>query len=70
MPRLNVPRIRPSDITAERYFHMRRDLLTTALGLATVAAIPGAKAAMPAAQGVPLSYTRNAKYSVADKPNS
>ncbi len=70
MPRLNLPRIRPSEITAERYFHMRRDLLTTALGLATVAAIPGAKAAVPAAPGAPLTYTRNAKYSVTDKANS
>jgi sulfoxide reductase catalytic subunit YedY len=70
MPRLNLPRIRPSEITAERYFHMRRELLTTALGLATVAAIPAAGAAVPAAQGSALSYTRNAKYSVTDKPNS
>jgi len=69
MPRLDLPRIRPSDITAERYFHMRRDLLSTALGLATVAAIPAARAAAEPA-GAALTYTRNSKYSLTEKPNS
>jgi sulfoxide reductase catalytic subunit YedY len=49
---------------------MRRELLTTALGLATVGAMPAAAAAAPAAQGAPLTYTRNAKYALTDKPNS
>ncbi len=70
MPRPDLPRIRPSEITAERYFHMRRDLLTTALGIATAAAIPAARAATPSPAGAPLTYSRNAKYSVADKPNT
>ena len=70
MPRLDLPRIRPSEITAERYFHMRRGLLGTALGLATAAAIPAARAATPSPAGAPLTYSRNAKYSVADKPNT
>ncbi len=70
MPRLTLPRIRPSQITAERYFHMRRDLLTTALGLATAAAIPAAQAAEALPQGAPLVYTRNPKYSVTEKANS
>jgi len=69
MPRPDLPRIRPSDITAERYFHMRRDLLSTALGLATVAAIPAARAAAEPA-GAALTYTRNSKYSLTEKPNS
>ncbi|HEX9474611.1 MAG TPA: protein-methionine-sulfoxide reductase catalytic subunit MsrP [Steroidobacteraceae bacterium] len=70
MPRLELPRTRPSEITAERYFHMRRDLLTTALGIATAAAIPAARATTPSPAGAPLTYSRNAKYSVTDKPNS
>ncbi len=70
MPRLDLPRIRPSEITAERYFHMRRGLLSTALGLATAAALPAARAATPSPAGAPLKYSRNPKYSVTDKPNS
>ena len=69
MPNRPATAIRPSEITAERFFHMRRDLLAGALGLAAASALPrGARAAAPAA--ALLKYTRNARYSVTDKPNS
>ena len=72
MPRLQLPSIRPSEITAERFFHMRRDVLTAALGLAATAALPAAEPAAPAtpAPGAALKYTRNAKYTVADQANT
>ena len=68
MPRLKLPGIRPSEITAERFFHMRRDVLTAALGLAASAALPAAAAAP--APGAALRYTRNTRYSVTEKSNS
>ena len=69
MPRL--PAIRPSAITAERFFHMRRDLLAGALGLTASALLPApAGASTPAAPLAALKYTRNARYSATDKPNS
>ena len=68
MPRLKLPGTRPSEITAERFFHMRRDVLTAALGLAASAALP---AAAPApAPGAALKYSRNAKYAVAGPLNT
>jgi methionine sulfoxide reductase catalytic subunit len=70
MPRLKLPSIRPSEITPERFFHMRRDLLTATLGLAAAAALPAAEPAAPAVRGAALKYTRNAKYVVSDKPNT
>jgi sulfoxide reductase catalytic subunit YedY len=66
-PRL--PAIRPSDITAERYFHMRRDLLAGALGLTAAALLP-ARASAAAAPLAALKYTRNVRYSTTDKPNT
>jgi sulfoxide reductase catalytic subunit YedY len=71
MPRFAPPAIRPSQITAERFFHMRRDVLTAALGLAAAAALPAAAtaAAAPAA-GAALKYSRNTRYTVTDKPNT
>jgi sulfoxide reductase catalytic subunit YedY len=69
MPRL--PAIRPSEITAERFFHMRRDLLAGALGLTASALLPArASASAPAVPLAALKYTRNARYSAADKPNT
>jgi sulfoxide reductase catalytic subunit YedY len=69
MPRL--PAIRPSEITAERFFHMRRDLLAGALGLTASALLPArASANAAAAPLAALKYTRNARYSVTDKPNT
>ena len=69
MPRL--PAIRPSEITAERFFHMRRDLLAGALGLTASALLPApAGASTPAAPLAALKYTRNARYSTTDKPNT
>ncbi len=71
---MRMPRpaaIRPSEITAERYFHMRRDLLAGALGLSASALLPArASANAPAAPLATLKYTRNARYSVTDKPNT
>ena len=66
--------IRPSEITNERFFRMRRDLLVQTLGLAAAGALPGAlRAAAPEsaeATSATLKYTRNAKYSTTDKPNT
>ena len=71
MPSLKLPRIRPSEITAERFFHMRREMLVGAMGLVTAAVLPRAtQAAAMAPGGAALNYTRNARYAVADKPNS
>ena len=71
MPSLNLPRIRPSEITAERFFHMRREMLVGAMGLVTAAVLPRAtQAAATAPGGAALNYTRNARYAVADKLNS
>jgi len=70
MPAFKPPGIRPSEITAERFFHMRRDLLGGALGLAAASALPLAAAAAPAAPAATLSYTRNARYAVTDRVNT
>jgi methionine sulfoxide reductase catalytic subunit len=69
MPIFKPPRIRPSEITPEHYFRMRRDLLAGALGLAAATALPAAGTNAGAA-GAQLKYTRNDKYSTMDKPNS
>ncbi len=53
--------IRPSELTDERWFRMRRDLLAAAFGLAIGGALPARAAAAP---------QRNARYSTADKPNT
>ncbi len=71
MPESRLTKIRPSEITAERFFHMRRDLLAGALGLAAAAALPKAGAAALAPMpGAALRYTRNASYAAAGKANS
>ena len=68
----NPSLIRPSEITAERFFHLRREVLTGALGLAAAAALPGAvnAAASAATPGTALKYTRNPRYVAAEKANS
>jgi len=67
---LKLPDIRPSEITAERYFHMRRGLLASALGLAGAGLLPAPARAAPAAPApAALRYTRNPRFTVADKPN-
>ena len=63
-----VPAIRSSEITAERYFHMRREVLAGALGLAVAAALPSAGAV--AVPGAALKYSRNPRYLATDKANS
>jgi sulfoxide reductase catalytic subunit YedY len=75
MRNLKLPAIRPSEITAERYFHMRRGLLTSALGLATASLLPApGRAATVAPTVAPtlaaLRYARSPGYTVTDKPNS
>ena len=73
MPVPKLPYIPPSQITAERYFRMRRGLLAATLGLAGSALLPaGARvAAAGVAPALPaLRYTRNTRYTVADAPNS
>lgn len=71
MPRLKLPGTRPSAITAERFFHMRRDVLAAALGLAASSVLPaGARAAPATTTAAALRYTRNTRYSVTEKSNS
>jgi len=71
MPAFKPASIRPTEITAERYFHMRRELLTGALGLAAVAALPATAGSPPAgAPAATLSYTRNPRYVAMEKPNT
>jgi sulfoxide reductase catalytic subunit YedY len=75
MPAYKPPRIPASQITPERYFRMRREVLAGALGLAAAAAFPPARgaAAAPAsvaAAGGSLRYTRNPRYLALDKANS
>jgi len=75
MPAFKPPRIRPSEITAERYFHMRRELLASALGLAAASALPAAAgsapaAGTPAAPAATLKFVRNPRFIAVDKPNS
>ena len=75
MPTFKPPRIRPSEITAERYFHMRRELLASALGLAAVSALPAAAgsapaAGTPAAPAATLKFVRNPRFISTDKPNT
>jgi sulfoxide reductase catalytic subunit YedY len=61
--------IRPSEITDERFFRMRRELLGASFGLAVSAALPAGAAAPPAA-APPARPVRNARYSTSDKPNT
>ena len=75
MPAYKPPRIPASEITPERYFRMRREVLAGALGLAAAAAFPAARAATAsstAGAAVPgnLGYTRNPRYVAMEKPNS
>ena len=71
MASARIPTLPASEITAERYFHMRRDLLAGALGLAAASALPRAgRAAAAAAAPAALKYTRNTSYTVADKANT
>jgi sulfoxide reductase catalytic subunit YedY len=72
MPAFKPPRIRPSEITAERYFHMRRELLASALGLAAASALPAAADSAPAAAApaATLKFVRNPRFIAVDKPNS
>ncbi len=69
MSRLELPGIRPSEITAERFFHMRRDVLTAALGLAAGSLLPG-RAPAATTPAAALKYTRNPRYSVTEKTNT
>jgi methionine sulfoxide reductase catalytic subunit len=65
-----APAIRPSEITAERFFHMRREVIAGALGLAAAAVVPRLASGAPQAPAAALKYTRNARYSATDKPNT
>jgi methionine sulfoxide reductase catalytic subunit len=72
MPAFKPPIVRPSEITDERFFHMRRELLAGALGLAAASALPATAGSAPAAgvTAATLSYTRNARYVAPGKPNT
>ena len=61
--------IRPSEITPESVYLDRRRLLQAALA-AGVAGIGGAWSQPAAAEGAPLEYKRNQKFSVSEAPNS
>ena len=70
-----LPAIRPSEITAERYFHMRRGLLAGALGLAGAQLLPASAGALaPSTAATPAStalrFVRNPNFIAPDKPNS
>ena len=75
MPAYKPPRIPGSEITPERYFRMRREVLAGALGLAAAAAFPRARATTAAATAGAvgpgsLRYTRNPRYLAMDNPNT
>ncbi len=61
-----TPDIRPSEITPEAVFLDRRRLIAGLLGAGAAAALPAGEAPALAA----LKYTRNAKLSVTEKPNT
>ena len=61
--------IRPSEITPETLYMNRRSLLQAALALG-VAGMAGAPWDATAADGVPLKFTRNARFSTSDAANS
>jgi methionine sulfoxide reductase catalytic subunit len=69
MRRRPAPSIRPSEITAERFFRMRRDVLASALGLAAASLLPLRAKSAAASAGAALKYTHNARYSVSEPPN-
>jgi sulfoxide reductase catalytic subunit YedY len=62
-----VPRIAPSEITPPEVYFNRRTLLAAALASGASAVLPAAE--LPPGSGAPLSYTRNAAYSVSEPPN-
>jgi len=77
MPIRRPDSIRPSELTDERWFRMRRELLGAAFGLAIGSALParaatstGTPASAPATPARPAAPVRNARYSTTDKPNS
>ncbi len=69
---LKLPEIRPSEITAERYFHMRRGLLAGALGLAGASLLPAPGRAAAAGAGAPRHFSSRAIRAMwsPTKPNS
>jgi methionine sulfoxide reductase catalytic subunit len=78
MPAYKPPRIATSEITPERYFRMRREVLAGALGLAAAAALPTARSFAAATPAAPtgtaapgaLRFTRNPRYGAAEKSNT
>jgi sulfoxide reductase catalytic subunit YedY len=69
----SLNKIRPSEITDERFFHMRRSLLVATLGLGTAAALPrlaDAQGAATSPVGAQLAFKRNEKYVAKETPNT
>jgi sulfoxide reductase catalytic subunit YedY len=69
----SLKKIRPSEITDERFFHMRRSLLVATLGLGTAAALPRTGEAQGAATspvGAQLTFKRNDKFVAKEAPNT
>src|SRR5919198_1708075 len=63
-----APRIAPSEITPPEVYFSRRTLLAAALAGAASAWAGGAAGVEGA--GAPLTYARNARYSVREQPNT
>jgi methionine sulfoxide reductase catalytic subunit len=66
-------KIRPSEITDERFFHMRRSVLVATLGIGTAAALPRQGQAQGTAggpTGAQLAFKRNGKYVAKETPNT
>jgi sulfoxide reductase catalytic subunit YedY len=67
MIRRSQPRILPSEITPEETFFNRRAVLAGGLALGASSLLPAAE---PQPAAAPLKFTRNAKLSVNEEPNS
>ncbi|MBP6515267.1 MAG: protein-methionine-sulfoxide reductase catalytic subunit MsrP [Steroidobacteraceae bacterium] len=70
MPVYRPPSIRPSEITPERVYLSRRQLLGGLAGIGLASAMPRASGQSMALVEPPLSFTRNARYSTPEKANS
>ncbi len=64
---VRIPRIAPSEITPEKTYLSRRELLAGVLATGASGLLRAAEA--PPVQGARLSYTANARYSVKEAPN-
>jgi methionine sulfoxide reductase catalytic subunit len=68
--RIQIPRIAPSEITAEEIYLNRRQLLGGSIAAAALSALPAGNALAAAPPLAPLPAKRNAALSISDAPNS